>query len=128
MLRHAPELECSTEDKASLVAITKGRIEEARAVERARIILACLEGKEIQQVARELSSYVANLLSGWKRTCLSGFQNARILAAEPQRGLLSQAGILLFPHTEIELRQHHPGLGVLGIELGRLLEFGCRLR
>src|ERR1035438_6562375 len=54
MPRHAPELECSAEDKASLVAITKSRIEEARAVERARIILACLEGKEIRQVAREL--------------------------------------------------------------------------
>ena len=53
MPRHAPELECSAEDKASLVAITKSRIEEARVVERARIILACLGGKEIQQVARE---------------------------------------------------------------------------
>ena len=54
MPRHAPELECSAEDKASLVDISKSRIEEARAVERARIILACLEGKEIQQVAVEL--------------------------------------------------------------------------
>ena len=54
MPRHAPELECSTEDKASLVAITKSRTAEARVVERARIMLACLEGKEIQQVAREL--------------------------------------------------------------------------
>jgi DNA-directed RNA polymerase specialized sigma24 family protein len=54
MPRHAPELECSVEDKASLIAITKSRIEEARAVQRARIILACLEGKEIQHVAREM--------------------------------------------------------------------------
>jgi hypothetical protein len=51
MLRHAPELECSAEDKACLIAISKSRTEEARTVERARIILACLEGKEIQQVA-----------------------------------------------------------------------------
>src|ERR1039457_2646784 len=41
MPRQAPELECSAEDKASLADITKSRIEEARAVERARIILAC---------------------------------------------------------------------------------------
>ena len=53
MPRHAPKLECSIDDKASLVALTKSRTTEARAVERARIILACLEGKEIQQVARE---------------------------------------------------------------------------
>jgi hypothetical protein len=53
MPRHAPVLECSEEDKATLLAISKSRNEEARAVERARIILGCLEGKEIQQVARE---------------------------------------------------------------------------
>src|SRR5260370_351352 len=53
MPRYAPELECSVEDKASLVALAKSRTAEAHAVERARIILACLEGKEIQQGARE---------------------------------------------------------------------------
>src|SRR5665213_476630 len=51
MPRHAPVLECSAEDKASLIATSKSRAEESRAVERARIILARLEGKEIQQVA-----------------------------------------------------------------------------
>src|ERR1700722_19789596 len=66
MPRHAPELEWSTDDKASLVAITKSRIEEARAVERARIILACLEGKEIQQVARELGVSIPTV-SKWRR-------------------------------------------------------------
>ena len=54
MPRQAPELECSAEDKASLLALTKSRTAEARAVERARIILSSLEGKEIQQVACEL--------------------------------------------------------------------------
>ena len=54
MPRHAPKLECSAEEKASLVALTKSRTEEARAVERARIILASLAGKEIQEVAREV--------------------------------------------------------------------------
>ena len=38
MLRHAPELECSAEDKASLVTLTKRGTAEARAVQRARII------------------------------------------------------------------------------------------
>jgi transposase len=66
MPRHAPELECSAEDKASLVAITKSRTEEARAVERARIILACLQGKEIQQVARELGVSIPTVTK-WRR-------------------------------------------------------------
>jgi len=54
MPRHAPALECSPEDKETLVAISKSRHEELRIVERAQIILASLEGKEIQQVAQEL--------------------------------------------------------------------------
>ena len=66
MPRHAPELECSVEDKASLVTLSKSRTAEAHAVERARIILACLEGKEIQQVARELGVSLATV-SKWRQ-------------------------------------------------------------
>jgi len=66
MPRHAPELECSIEDKASLVALTRSHTAAARTVERARIILACLEGKEIQQVARELKVSVPSV-SKWRQ-------------------------------------------------------------
>ncbi|MDQ6707248.1 MAG: IS630 family transposase, partial [Acidobacteriota bacterium] len=54
MPRHAAALGCTAEIRASLVAASKSRTEEARTVERARIILACLDGKEIQQVAHEM--------------------------------------------------------------------------
>ena len=54
MPRHAPLLECSAEDKAMLIAISTSLSAEARMVERARIILSRLDGKQIQQVAREL--------------------------------------------------------------------------
>ena len=66
MPRHAAELERSTEDRASLVALSKSGTAEARVVERARIILACLEGKEIQQVARELKVSVPSV-SKWRQ-------------------------------------------------------------
>src|ERR1019366_3623381 len=77
MPRHAPELECSAEDKGSLVAITKSRIEEARAVERARIILACLEGKEIRQVARELGISIPTVTKWRRRFALWGLRGLR---------------------------------------------------
>jgi transposase len=77
MPRHAPELECSVEEKASLVAITRSRIEEARAVERARIILACLEGKEIQQVARELDVSIPTVTKWRQRFSLWGLRGLR---------------------------------------------------
>src|SRR3974377_2591471 len=66
MPRHAAALQCSTEDRASLVARTKAGSAEARVVKRAVIFLACLEGKEIQQVARELRVSVPSV-SKWRQ-------------------------------------------------------------
>src|SRR3984885_3245253 len=77
MPRHAPELECSVEDKASLVALAKSRTAEAHAVERARIILACLEGKEIQQVAGELGVFPATVSKWRHRFSLWGLRGLR---------------------------------------------------
>ena len=47
MPKQAPPLDCSADVKAKLAEMSKSRTEEARMTERARIILACLEGKEI---------------------------------------------------------------------------------
>src|ERR1700733_13179831 len=77
MPRHAPALECSAEDKASLMVIAKSRIEESRAVERARIVLACLEGKEIQQVARELNISIPSVAKWRRRFSLWGLRGLR---------------------------------------------------
>ena len=77
MPRHAPVLECSAEDKASLLALCKSRSEEARAVERARIILGCLDGKEIQQVARELRVSIPTVRKWRERFSLFGLRGLR---------------------------------------------------
>src|SRR5260370_19977956 len=77
MPRHARELECSAEDKASLAALTTSRTAEARAVERARIILASLDGKEIQQVARELNVSVPTVSKWRQRFSLCGLRGLR---------------------------------------------------
>ena len=65
MPRYAPELECSVEDKASLVALAKSRTAEAQAVERARIILACLEGKEDSEIGSRTEGSAAYVPLGW---------------------------------------------------------------
>ena len=77
MPRHAPELNCSDKDKASLVAITKSRTAEARDMERAKIILACLEGKEIQQVARESGVSIPTVTKWRQRFALWGVRGLR---------------------------------------------------
>ena len=83
MPRHAPELECSAEDKATLLALTKSGTAEARTVGRARIILACVEGKEIQQVARELGVSVPSVAKWRKRFALFGLRG---LCDQPRPG------------------------------------------
>ena len=45
---------CSAEQRAELVNLARSRTAEARLVERARIVLACLEGKRNDEVSREL--------------------------------------------------------------------------
>lgn len=77
MPRHAPQLECSAEEKAGLVAITKSRTEEARTVERALIILGCLAGKEIQQVAQEVGVSIPTVTKWRKRFALWGLRGLR---------------------------------------------------
>jgi transposase len=83
MPRHAPPLEWSAEDAASLTAISKSRTEEARTVERARIVLACLEGKENRQVAQGLGVSVPTV-SKWRRRF--AFWGLRGLLDQPRPG------------------------------------------
>jgi transposase-like protein len=80
---YAPALECSPEDKETLVAISKSRHEELRIVERARIIVASLEGKQIQQVAREWGVSIPTVDKWRRRFSLFGLMGS---AAEWQAG------------------------------------------
>src|ERR1700760_2474772 len=52
--RVAVALACSAEQRAELENLAGSRTAETRLVERARIVLACLEGKRNDAVSREL--------------------------------------------------------------------------
>jgi transposase len=54
MARVAIALSCTAEQRAELMTLARSRTEEARLVERAKIVLACLEGKRNDAVGREL--------------------------------------------------------------------------
>ncbi len=66
MARVAPVLPCSAEDRSALVQLSRSRSEEARLVERAQIILLCLEGKQNDEVARELGLH-PNTVGTWRK-------------------------------------------------------------
>jgi transposase len=54
MTRVAVALSCSPEQRAELMNLARSRSEEARLVERAKIVLACLDGKRNDEVSREI--------------------------------------------------------------------------
>jgi transposase len=101
-------LECSDEDKASLIAISKSRAEEARTVERARIILARLEGKEIQQVARELRVSIPTVSKWCKRFSLWGLKGLR---DDPRSGKPTKYGAA-FRNRVLALLEEPPPPGM----------------
>ncbi len=54
MSRVAVALSCSAEQRTELITLARSRSKEARLVERAKIVLACLDGKRNAEVARAL--------------------------------------------------------------------------
>ena len=77
MSRVAIKLMCATEQKVELVNLSQSRTEEARLVERAKIVLACLDGKRNDVVARE-QSVRPNTVGEWrKRFALQGIAGLR---------------------------------------------------
>lgn len=54
MTRVAVTLSCSAEQRTELMNLARSRTAEARLVERAKMVLACLDGKRNAEVAREL--------------------------------------------------------------------------
>jgi transposase len=89
MPRRAAALDCSAEVRANLVAASKSRTEEARTVERARIVLACLDGKEMQQVAHELRVSIPTI-SKWRARFSQ--QGMRGLRDRPRSGKPARYG------------------------------------
>lgn len=54
MSKRASILACSDEQRKAIEALSSSRTEEARIVERAKMVLGCIEGKAIVEVAREV--------------------------------------------------------------------------
>jgi transposase len=80
MPKTAPIPHCSDEDRSTLESWAKSRTLEARLVERARIVLRCLEGMAVSAIARELKLR-PNTVIDWRRR----------FAAEGVVGLLDRA-------------------------------------
>ena len=66
MPRKAPIPKCSEQDKQMLQQLAGSRTEEARLVERAKIILKCLQGERVHKIAKDLQVR-PNTVIEWRR-------------------------------------------------------------
>jgi len=66
MPRHQPTVVCSANDRATLTSWSASRTMEARLVERARIVLRCIQGERVQDIARGLGVR-PNTVIDWRR-------------------------------------------------------------
>jgi transposase len=66
MPRKAPIPKCSEQDKKMLQQLAGSRTEEARLVERAKIILKCLQGERVHKIAKDLRVR-SNTVIEWRR-------------------------------------------------------------
>jgi transposase len=66
MSRTAPQISCSLEDRLILERRAVSRTEPRQVVERARILLGCLDGKPVQQVAHECRTR-SNTVIKWRQ-------------------------------------------------------------
>jgi transposase len=71
MSRVAAPVSCSDEDKKRLERLSTSRSEEARLVERARIVLGCLAGERNKQIAARLHVQAATVAL-WRKRFLAG--------------------------------------------------------
>src|SRR5260370_16551721 len=94
MARVAVALTCTAEQRGELMALARSRTEEARLVERAKIVLACLEGKRNDAVGREFGVR-PNTVGLWrKRFAAAGLAGLRD-PARPGQTPNNRAALLL---------------------------------
>jgi transposase len=102
MARVAIALTCTAEQRAELMTLARSRTEEARLVERAKIVLACLEGKRNDAVGRELGVR-PNTVGLWrKRFAASGLVGLRD-RVRPGKALKYGADLRLRVLRQLEL-------------------------
>ena len=71
MARAAPQITCDPQDQQALVRLAASRTEPKQAVERARIILGCLAGQRVQDIARQCHTR-PNTVIKWRQRFVQG--------------------------------------------------------
>lgn len=119
MSRVAAAVTCSEEDRYELERLSKSRTEEARMVERAKIVLGCLAGRRNDELAAELGIQAATVGTWRKRFANEGLTGLR---DRPRPGKPS-----VYPGVELRQRilkqlEASPPAGLSGWDGGTLAQ------
>lgn len=119
MSRTAPAIHCTAEDRKELERLSKSRTDEARQVERAKLVLRCLAGRRNDEVAAELGIQAATVGVWCKRFASEGLAgpNDRPRSGKPP----------VYPATELRRRilqqlEAPPPAGLAGWDGGTLTQ------
>lgn len=89
MARNAPAITCGSDDRQELERLAGSRTESKQMIERAQIILGCLAGKRVKEVARTCHTR-ANTVIKWRQRFaqqgLAGLRDAPRPGAKPVYG------------------------------------------
>jgi transposase len=77
MARVAISISCSDQDRKELERLIKSRTDEIRMIERAKIVMSCLEGKRNDEVAAELNIRPGTVAIWRKRFAANGIKGLR---------------------------------------------------
>ena len=85
MSRVAAAISCTADDLKELERLSKSRTDEARMVDRAKVILGCLAGRRNDEVAAELGIQAATVGSGANASPARGWRGCVIERAQANR-------------------------------------------
>src|SRR5215472_9481347 len=77
MARNAPAISCGPQDQRELERLAGSRTESRQTVERAGIILGCLAGKRVKEVARACNTRPNTVIKWWQRFVQGGLAGLR---------------------------------------------------
>jgi transposase len=77
MARKAPTISCGPEDRQELERLAGSRTESKQMVERAQIILGCLAGRRVQEVARQCRTRPNTVIKWRQRFAIHGLKGLR---------------------------------------------------
>jgi len=77
MARNAPSISCNPEDRQELERLAASRTESKQMIERAQIILGCLAGKRVKEVARICHTRPNTVIKWRQRFALHGLRGLR---------------------------------------------------